>query len=636
MIFDAKHEMIRKLVRQFAETELTTEVLDKVEATGEFPEEIVDKMAKCGFLGLKIPREYGGAGADTLAYVIMIEEIARVSAVASLYANTPNSLGGGPLMQAGTPEQLEKYLRPSVENKVKIVFGLTEPGAGSDASSMVTTAVKDGDDYILNGRKCFISGAPLADYCIVYAKTDMSRGNKGISAFIVDMKAPGVSCGKHEAKMGLVGYATSDVVLEDVRVHKSDMLGKENMGFINAMKTLDGGRLGVSAQSIGLAQGCLDEAIKYSKERVQFGKPIAAQQSIAFKLADMATKLRCARFLIYSAAELKEQHAPYGMESAMAKMYASDIALEVTNDALQIHGGSGYLKGMEVERAYRDAKITTLYEGTNEIQRVVIASHLLGRLGKSSGGESRSAAKKPAPITGIRKKTIFREGDAAQQVADLVAALKKDGHDFSVGIPMDTPIPQAERVVSAGKGIGEKKNMKLVESLAKAAGAAIGSSRPVAETLKYLPLNRYVGMSGQKFTGNLYIACGISGASQHLKGIKDASTIVAINKNGNAPIFKNCDYGIVGDVEEILPLLTAALDSGEKLPAPPMVKMKRPTPPKPAPIGDRYVCSGCGYEYVPELGDEDGEIAPGTLFEQLPAEWVCPECAETKDQFVKA
>jgi len=320
----------------------------------------------------------------------------------------------------------------------------------------------------------------------------------------------------------------------------------------------------------------------------------------------------------------------------MAKMYASDIALEVTNDALQIHGGSGFLKGMEVERAYRDAKITTIYEGTNEIQRVVIASHLVGRLGKSSGGESRSAAKKPAPITGIRKKTIFREGDAAQQVADLVAALKKDGHDFSVGIPMDTPIPQAERVVSAGKGIGEKKNMKLVESLAKAAGAAIGSSRPVAETLKYLPLNRYVGMSGQKFTGNLYIACGISGASQHLKGIKDASTIVAINKNGNAPIFKNCDYGIVGDVAEILPLLTAALDSGEKQPAPPMVKMKRPTPPKPAPIGDRYVCGGCGYEYVPELGDEDGEIAPGTLFEQLPAEWVCPECAETKDQFVKA
>ncbi len=355
--------------------------------------------------------------------------------------------------------------------------------------------------------------------------------------------------------------------------------------------------------------------MSYSKERVQFGKPIAAQQSIAFKLADMATKLRCARFLIYSAAELKEQHAPYGMESAMAKMYASDIALEVTNDALQIHGGSGFLKGMEVERAYRDAKITTIYEGTNEIQRVVIASHLVGRLGKSSGGESRSAAKKPAPITGIRKKTIFREGDAAQQVADLVAALKKDGHDFSVGIPMDTPIPQAGGGLR-GQGHRGEKNMKLVESLAKAAGG-YRFFRPVAETLKYLPLNRYVGMSGQKFTGNLYIACGISGASQHLKGIKDASTIVAINKNGNAPIFKNCDYGIVGDVEDPA-LLTAALDSGEKLPAPPMVKMKRPTPPKPAPIGDRYVCSGCGYEYVPELGDEDGEIAPVRSLSSFP------------------
>ena len=368
MIFDAKHEMIRKLVRQFAETELTTEVLDKVEETGEFPEEIVDKMAKCGFLGLKIPREYGGAGADTLAYVIMIEEIARVSAVASLYANTPNSLGGGPLMQAGTPEQLEKYLRPSVENKVKIVFGLTEPGAGSDASSMVTTAVKDGDDYILNGRKCFISGAPLADYCIVYAKTDMSRGNKGISAFIVDMKAPGVSCGKHEAKMGLVGYATSDVVLEDVRVHKRDMLGKENMGFINAMKTLD----------IGLAQGCLDEAIKYSKERVQFGKPICKNQAIAFMLADMATKLTAAKELVYMAAQMKDRNDPNAsMYCSMAKYFASETCNEIAAKAVQIHGGYGYIKEYPVERKYRDCRVFTIYEGTSQVQQMVISGNLL-------------------------------------------------------------------------------------------------------------------------------------------------------------------------------------------------------------------------------------------------------------------
>ena len=319
----------------------------------------------------------------------------------------------------------------------------------------------------------------------------------------------------------------------------------------------------------------------------------------------------------------------------MAKMYASDIALEVTNDAMQIHGGAGFMKGMDVERAYRDAKITTIYEGTNEIQRVVIASSIMGKPPKSEHGSS-SRPKKPATVTGIRKNHIFRDGSAEEKVAELVEHLKKDGHDFTVGIPIDTPISQAERVVSAGQGIGSKENMKLIEDLAKASGAAIGSSRPVAETLQYVPLDRYVGMSGQKFVGNLYIACGISGAVQHLKGIKDASTIVAINKNAGAPIFKNCDYGIVGDVNELLPLLTKALDTGEKQPAPPMVKMKRPTPPKPEPIGKRYVCGGCGYEYVPELGDPDAEIAPGTLFEKLPEEWVCPECAEGKDKFIEA
>ena len=378
MIFDAKHEMIRKLVRQFAETELTTEVLDRVEETGEFPEEIVEKMAKCGFLGLKIPREYGGAGADTLAYVIMIEEIARVSAVASLYANTPNSLGGGPLMQAGTKEQLEKYLVPAVQNKIKIVFALTEPGAGSDAGSMVTTATKDGDYYVLNGRKCFISGAPIADYCIVYAKTDMTKGNKGISAFVVDMKAPGISCGKHEAKMGIVGYPTSDVVLEDVRVHKSDMLGKENMGFINAMKTLDGGRLGVSAQSIGVAQGCLDEAIKYSKERVQFGQPSCKHQAIAVMIADMATKLTAAKELVYLAAQMKDKNDPKAsMYCSMAKYYASETCNEIAAKAVQIHGGYGFIKEYPVERKYRDCRVFTIYEGTSQVQQMVISGNLL-------------------------------------------------------------------------------------------------------------------------------------------------------------------------------------------------------------------------------------------------------------------
>ena len=317
----------------------------------------------------------------------------------------------------------------------------------------------------------------------------------------------------------------------------------------------------------------------------------------------------------------------------MAKMYASDIALEVCNDALQIYGGAGFMKGMEVERAYRDAKITTIYEGTNEIQRVVIASYILGKAGKASGGGA-APVKQSGGETGERKKIIFKDGSAKDKVDALVTALKKDGHDFNYGIPTDTPIIEAERVVSAGKGIGERENMKLIENLAKAAGAAIGSSRPVAETLQYVPLNRYVGMSGQKFKGNLYIACGISGAVQHLKGIKDAAYIVAINNNPNARIFKNCDYGIVGDVNEILPLLTEALDTGEKQPAPPMVKMKRQIPKKPAAPRKLNICLGCGHEYDPLKGDPDGEVRPGTAFKDLPEGWTCPYCGENKDAFI--
>ena len=601
----------------------------------EFPDEAIRKLGEMGLMGIPFPAEYGGAGLDALSYAIAVEELARVDGGAGVILSAHVSLGSWPIFAYGTEEQKQKYLVPLAKGEKIGAFGLTEPNAGSDAGGTETTAVLKGDHYVLNGGKIFITNAPKADTYVVFAVTTPDIGTRGISAFIVEKGWKGFYFGDHYDKMGIRSSSTAELIFDNVEVPRENLLGKEGDGFKIAMSTLDGGRIGIAAQALGIAQGAYDAAVAYSKERIQFGKPIGFQQAISFKIADMATKLRCARFLVYSAAELKEEHAPYGMESAMAKMYASDIALEVTNDALQIHGGAGFMKGMEVERAYRDAKITTISEGTNEIQRVVIASHILGKAPKSSGGSS-SQPKKPAPVTGVRKKVILRDGSPAEQVAALVEHLKKDGHDFTVGIPLDTPIAQAERVVSAGKGIGGKKNMKLIEDLAKAAGAAIGSSRPVAETLKYVPLNRYVGMSGQKFTGNLYIACGISGAVQHLKGIKDASTIVAINKNGNAPIFKNCDYGIVGDVAEILPLLTAALDSGEKQPAPPMVKMKRPRLPKPEPIGKRYVCGGCGYEYIPELGDPDGDIAPGTLFEKLPEDWVCPECAEPKDQFIEA
>ena len=628
------HEKLRAEIRAFAEKEVKPQafLMDK---ENEFPAEAVRKMGKLGYMGLPYPKEYGGAGQDVLSYAIAVEELSRVDGGTGVILSAHVSLGSWPIFAFGTEEQKQKYLVPLAKGEKIAAFGLTEPNAGSDAGGTDTTAIDKGDHYLLNGGKIFITNAPKADTYVVFAVTTPDIGTRGISAFIVEKGWEGFTFGDHYDKMGIRSSSTAELIFNDVKVPKENLLGKEGQGFKIAMATLDGGRIGIASQALGIAQGAYEAAVDYAKERVQFGKPIGFQQAISFKIVDMATKLRCARMLVYSAAELKEAHEPYAMEAAMAKMYASDISLEVTNDALQIFGGTGFLKGMDVERMYRDAKITTIYEGTNEIQRVVIASNILGRPPKSEGGSS-SRPKKPAPVTGVRKHNIIKEGSPEEKVAALVAALQKDGHDFSVGIPIDTPITQAERVVSAGQGIGSRENMKLVENLARAAGAAVGSSRPVAETLKYVPLDRYVGMSGQKFKGNLYIACGISGAIQHLKGIKDASTIVAINKNGNAPIFKNCDYGIVGDVNEILPLLTAALDTGEKQPAPPMVKMKRPPVPKPEPIGKRYVCGGCGYEYVPELGDEDAEVAPGTLFEKLPEEWVCPECGEGKDMFIEA
>lgn len=630
------HEDFRQKIRKFAEEEVKPYAF-MMDQKNEFPDDAVKKMAEMGIMGIPYPKEYGGAGLDIISYAIAVEELSRVDGGTGVILSAHVSLGSWPIFQYGTEEQKQKYLVPLAKGEKIGAFGLTEPNAGSDAGGTETTAVLKGDYYLLNGGKIFITNAPKADTYVVFAVTTPDIGTRGISAFIVEKGWEGFEFGDHYDKMGIRSSSTAELIFNDVKVPKENLLGKEGEGFKIAMATLDGGRIGIASQALGIAQGAFENALEYSKEREQFGKPICRQQIISFKLADMATKLRAARMLVYSAAELKEYHEPYAMEAAMAKQYASDIALEVTNDALQIFGGSGYLKGMEVERAYRDAKITTIYEGTNEIQRVVIASHLIGKLPRSASAPAKGARPQKAAVTGVRKKMIFKGGSAEERVEKLKEQLEKDGYDFTVGIEIDTPISQAERVVSVGKGIGEQENMKLIENLAKAAGAAIGSSRPVAETLKYVPMDRYVGMSGQKFTGNLYIACGISGAIQHLKGIKDASTIVAINKNANAPIFKNCDYGIVGDIMEILPILSEALDTGEpKQPAPqPMIKMKRPTPPKPAPIGKNYICSGCGYEYNPEIGDEDNDVMPGTLFDKLPEEWVCPECGEGKDQFIE-
>ncbi len=626
----AEHEALRAKVREFAESEIKP-IAFMLDQNNEFPTEGIKKLAELGLMGIPYPKKYGGAGLDALSYAIAVEELSRVDGGTGVILSAHVSLGSYPIMAFGTEEQKKKYLVPLAKGEKIGAFGLTEPNAGSDAGGTETTAVLEGDYYILNGEKIFITNAPKADTYIIFAVTTPDIGTKGISAFIVEKGWEGFTFGDHYDKLGIRSSSTAQLLFNDVKVPKENLLGKEGEGFKIAMATLDGGRIGIASQALGIAQGAYEHALEYAKERIQFGKPIAQQQIISFKLADMATKLRAARFLIYSAAELKENHEPYGMESAMAKQYASDVCLEIVNDALQIFGGTGYLKGMEVERAYRDAKICTIYEGTNEIQRVVIASHIIGKMPKDGGSR-----KGKGPIAGLRKKMILKEGTVEERVKTLVEVLKADGYDFTVGIDLDTPITKAERVVSAGRGIGKKENMELIKNLAIQAGAAIGSSRPVAEEWKFVPLNRYVGMSGQKFNGNLYIACGISGAGQHLKGIKDATTIVAINSNANAPIFKNADYGIVGTIEEVLPILTAALDNGEpKKEAPPMKKMKKPFIKKSAPSWKTYVCNGCGYEYDQEIGDPENDIKPGTTFEKLPEEWICPLCGEAKEEFIE-
>lgn len=378
MILDQKHAMLQKLFRQFAEAEFTKELQDELDQTGEFNWEIHRKMAKYGFMGARIPKEYGGQGGDYLTYALMVEEFARVDAVLSIYANTSNSLGGGPLLLAGNESQKQKYLPPIASGEKILVFALTEPGAGSDAGGTKTTAIADGDEFILNGRKCFISGAPVADWVIVFAKTDLTqKGSKGISMFIVDMNLPGVSCGAHEKKMGINGYPTCDLVLEDVHVSKDCLIGPLHKGFQYAMKTLDGGRLGMAAQAVGIAQNCLEEATKYAKERKQFGKRIADFQGISFMIADMATDVAAARELVYHAAVLKDKGMDASSACSIAKYFAAEAANRCAYKAIQIHGGYGYIKDYKVERLYRDARICSIYEGTSQVQQMVIAGSLL-------------------------------------------------------------------------------------------------------------------------------------------------------------------------------------------------------------------------------------------------------------------
>lgn len=376
MIFNKEQELLRKAVRDFASREMAT-LPEEIDKTGEMPRELLDKMAQTKYTSVTIPQEYGGAGADYVSYAIIMEELSRRCASTGTYATAAASLVSLPILNYGTEEQKQKYLRGIASGEMIGAFGLTEPGAGSDASAQQTTAELDGDYYILNGRKTFITNAPICDFAIVIAVTDRSKGLKGTTAFIVESNWEGFSHGAHEDKMGIRGTQTSDLIFENVKVPKENLLGKEGIGFKIAMKTLDAGRIGVAAQALGVAQGALDEAIKYTKERVQFGKTLSKFQNTQFTLADMETKVNAARWLVYDAAQKKDAGMNMTKESAMAKYYAAEIANEVAYKALQLHGGYGFIKDYPIERIYRDARIMSIYEGTSEVQKMVIASSIL-------------------------------------------------------------------------------------------------------------------------------------------------------------------------------------------------------------------------------------------------------------------
>ena len=380
-----EHEMARSLFKEFAEKEVKP-LAQEVDETEVFPRGTVEKMAKNGFLGIPVPEQYGGQGADALTYVLCVEELSKVCGTTGVIVSAHTSLCCDPILTFGTEEQKQKYLVPLAKGEKLGAFGLTEPGAGTDAQGQQTKAVLDGDEYVLNGSKIFITNGKEADVYVIFAVTGtVTKGTKTlkeISAFIVEKGTPGFTFGTKEKKMGIRGSSTYELIFTDCRIPKADMLGKQGQGFKIAMHTLDGGRIGIAAQALGLAAGALETTIKYVQERKQFGRAIGAFQNTQFQLADMATKVEAARLLVYKAARKKDAYkkdpkVSYSVEAAQAKLYAAEVAMEVTTKAVQLHGGYGYIREYDVERMMRDAKITEIYEGTSEVQRMVISANLL-------------------------------------------------------------------------------------------------------------------------------------------------------------------------------------------------------------------------------------------------------------------
>ncbi len=375
-----EHEMARTLFREFAEKEVKP-LAQEVDETEQFPKETVAKMAQCGFLGIPVPKEYGGQGCDPLAYAMCVEELSKVCGTTGVIVSAHTSLCCDPIQTYGTEEQKQKYLVPLAKGEKLGAFGLTEPGAGTDAQGQQTKAVLDGDEWVLNGTKIFITNGKEADVYVVIAVTGTvekrGRLQKEISAFIVEKGTPGFTFGTKEKKMGIRGSATYELIFTDCRIPKENLLGKKGEGFKIAMHTLDGGRIGIAAQALGIAEGALERTIEYVKERKQFGRAIGQFQNTQFQLADMATKVQAAQLMVYRAAVAKNTQKVYSVEAAMAKLMAAEVAMEVTTKCVQLHGGYGYIREYDVERMMRDAKITEIYEGTSEVQRMVISGSLL-------------------------------------------------------------------------------------------------------------------------------------------------------------------------------------------------------------------------------------------------------------------
>lgn len=376
MRFTEEQEMLRKVIRDFAQKEIEPEI-ERMEREDRFPIEIVQRMGELGFMGIPIPTKYGGSGMDFTSYILAIEELSKVSATVGVILSVHTSVGTNPILYFGTEEQKQTYIPKLVTGEYIGGFALTEPSAGSDAAKLKTRAVKDGDSYVLTGSKAFITNGGEADTYITFARTSDEGGAKGISAFIIEKDTPGLHIGKKEKKMGLRGSPTVTLTFDQCRVHERQLLGKEGDGFSIAMANLNVGRIGIAAQALGIAQAAFMHSTNYAKEREQFGKPIAHQQGVSFKLADMATEVEAAKLLTYHAASLVEKDVPCVKEVSMAKMYASKTARQAAIEAVQIFGGYGYTEDYPVERLFRDAKVTEIYEGTNEIQHIVIGKQLM-------------------------------------------------------------------------------------------------------------------------------------------------------------------------------------------------------------------------------------------------------------------